>query len=606
MFVGVVDRFRTSGRAAFIRKVEGKYTGVDYSEVERQVEAVAVAFREMGLEKGDRVGIMSENRLEWVVTDFACTASGLVDVPVFPILTPKQVEYIFNDAEVKVVVCSNLLQFGKLLKVIDAIPTLRHVVVMNDDVFEREPKAAERGAIAFRSLVENGARLAAAVPGELRRMAAAVTPDDLLTLIYTSGTTGNPKGVMLTHANLVANLMGAAERFVIGEADLVLSYLPLCHAYERTTGYYTCFGCGAQIAFAESIDTVAENLSEVRPTVMTSVPRLFERIKARIERGVAEQSARDQRVFRWALRLGVKRFRRQVRGRSVGPILGIKLALADRLVFRKVRARTGGRMRLFVSGGAALPLDVAEFFFAVGLPIVEGYGMTESSPVISANPLDRPRPGTVGPPLYNVEVRLAEDGEILTRGPHVMRGYYHDPAATAEAIDADGWLHTGDIGAIDRDGYVRITDRKKHIIVNSGGKNIAPGPIEALLSESRLIDQIMLVGEKRPFCTALIVPDFEVAKEIVEMSGASVGLLKDAATRERLADNEVVLSAVDAEVKRLQRDLSAFERVRRFELLSEPFTVENGMMTPTLKVKRKEVATRYANEIERMYEVAEE
>jgi long-chain acyl-CoA synthetase len=548
---------------------------------------------------------MAENRLEWVIGDFACACAGFVDVPVFPILTPKQVEYIFNNAEVKAVICSNALQLGKLMKIAADVPTLQHIVVMQEDAIEKVSGAADKGVILFRRMIEEGRKLAKAVPGQLENLAKAVKPEDLLTLIYTSGTTGNPKGVMLTHRNFSSNVTAAGEAFPIGDDDVVLSYLPLCHAYERTAGYYTCFAAGATIAFADSIETVSENLTEVRPTVMTSVPRLFERIKNRVEKAAMAEPENKRKIFQWAIGVGVKRVRRRQAGKSVGPILAAENALADRLVFAKIRKRTGGRMRLFVSGGAALPNDIGEFFMAIGLRVIEGYGLTEASPIIAANPFERQKLGTVGKPLTNVEVRIAEDGEILARAPSVMRGYYQDPAATAEAIDEQGWLHTGDIGEIDRDGYLKITDRKKHLFISSGGKNIAPGPIENAISSSRFIDQIMLIGDKRPFVTALIVPDFDVLKEVAEMQGMKVPNLKDPAARAAFLDLESVELAVEADIKRLQRDLSPFERVRRFELLAEPFTVENGMMTPTLKVKRKVVEERYGDLIEGMYEGVE-
>ncbi len=601
MFLGVTGTLAQERKDAFRRKVAGTYVGTSYEELYEQVEAVALSLRALGLSHGDRIGMMSENRLEWVVADFACACAGFVDVPVFPILTPKQVEYIFNNAEVKAVICSNTLQLGKLLKVADAIPTLEHIIVMQEDAIERNAGAADRGVILFRRLVEEGRKLAAAVPGQLERLATTISPDDLLTLIYTSGTTGNPKGVMLTHGNFASNVTGTASAFEVYATDVVLSYLPLCHAYERTAGYYTCFACGSTIAFADSIETVTENLLEVKPTIMTSVPRLFERIKNRVEKSVKEGPEKNLKIFNWAFKVGKERYRILQRGGWVGPIMAAKYALANKLVFAKIRERTGGRIRMFVSGGAALSADIAEFFFAMGMNIVEGYGLTEASPIIAANPLERPKVGTVGKPITNVEVKIAEDGEILARGPNVMRGYYREPLATSEAIDAQGWLHTGDIGVIDTDGYLRITDRKKHLFISSGGKNIAPGPIETLLAESRFVDQIMLIGDKRPFITALIVPDFDALKDVAEMQGMKVPSLNEPAAREAFLDSEPVVLAIEEDIKRLQRDLAAFERVRRFELLGEPFTVENGMLTPTLKVKRKVVEEKYREKIEGMY-----
>lgn len=603
MFAGVVAYFGTSTKPAFQRKVAGKYADITYPELHQHVEAFALALRSLGVSRGDHIGLMSENRLEWVVTDLACACSGIADVPIFPILTPAQVEYIFNDARVKAVVCSNQLQLNKLLKVVANIPTLHHIIVMQPELTARQPEAAGRKIISFQQMLEDGQRLATALPGQLNNLIAEIEPSDMLTLIYTSGTTGHPKGVVLSHGNLVANIQGAAAAFpAITESDVVLSYLPLCHSYERLGGYYTCMACGATIAFADSIDTVRTNLPEVRPTLMTSVPRLFERIKAGVEKQVAEGSEKNRKVFQWALGVGIEKFRLEQAGKKPGVVLAGKYALADKLVFAKIREKMGGRIRFFVSGGAALPHSVGEFFFAAGLPVIEGYGMTESSPVISANPYTRPRLGTVGKPLPNVEVMIASDGEILTRGPHVMQGYYNNPEATAEAIDPQGWLHTGDIGVIDAEGYLKITDRKKHLLVSSGGKNIAPGPIESTLLHSPLIDQIMLIGDDRPYLTALIVPDFDVLKEVLQSQGINVGNIHDMAVREQVLDYDAAVLAVEADIKRLQRDLSAFERVRRFDLLAEPFTVENHLLTPTLKVKRKEVEKIYAQRIEAMYQ----
>lgn len=601
MFRGVTAAYADSGKDAFRRKVNGVYTGVPYGEFARDVESFALALRSLGLSRGDKVGIMSENRLEWGIADFACVCNGIADVPIFPILTPEQIAYIFNDAEVRGVICSNKFQLGKLLKVAGDIPTLDHVIVIQEDALADAPAVEGFRLHSFRGLIEEGRRLADAVPGQLGELIDRVQPDDLLTLIYTSGTTGNPKGVMLTHRNLAANIRGAAAAISIGDTDLVLSYLPLCHSFERMAGYYTCFACGATIAFADSIETVAENLLEVRPTMMTSVPRLFERIKNRVEKGVGKKSEREQKIFHWGVGIGRAYVRKMEKKGRAGLLLRLKYGIADRLVFEKVRERTGGRIRFFISGGAALPREVGEFFMAVKLTVVEGYGLTESSPVIAVNPLERPKLGTVGPPLSNVEVRIAEDGEILARGESIMSGYYKDAAATAEAIDADGWLHTGDIGELDRDGYLRITDRKKHLFVSSGGKNIAPGPIEDLLLTSPLVDQIMLVGDDRPYITALIVPNYEAVVRVMNEQGIPTGNIKDKTVREELSESDIVQGLVDADIRRLQRELAAYERVRRFDLLAEEFSVENGMLTPTLKVKRKEVLKIFADLIEGMY-----
>lgn len=604
MFRTVTSQYADRPKNAFLRKVDGSYVGVTHTSFSQDVESLALAFRALGLSRGDRLGIMSENRLEWILTDFACACSGITDVPIFPILTPDQISWIFRDAEVRAVVCSNTFQLRKLLKVIDDIPTLNHIIVMQEEAFADEPMAEELGVRLFDGLLEEGRQLAQAVPGQLHELIDRVEPDDLLTLIYTSGTTGNPKGVMLTHRNLVSNMRGALEALPVSEEDVVLSYLPLCHAFERMAGYYSCFSQGATIAFADSIETVSENLLEVRPTLMTSVPRLFERIKTRVEKGVEKKSARDQKIFHWAIGVGREHFRLVEKRKKPGFLLRRKYALADKLVFRTIRERTGGRLRFFVSGGAALPRDVGEFFFGIGLQVIEGYGLTECSPVIAVNRPDQSKLGTVGPPLWNLEVRIADDGEILVKGDNVMKGYYKDPEATAEAINADGWLLTGDIGEFDEDGFLRITDRKKHLFVSSGGKNIAPGPIEERLCTSSLIHQIMLIGDDRPYITALIVPAFDRLRQMMNEQGLPCPDIRTPEGRRELVESDVVLGLVDGEIRRLQHEHANYERVRRFELIAEEFSVENGMMTPTLKVKRKEVFKNYGEMIEPMYVVA--
>ncbi|MCE2502738.1 MAG: long-chain fatty acid--CoA ligase [Chlorobi bacterium] len=603
MFRVVTSKMSGQKSNAFLVKKDGNYHSISYDRLYHDVEALGLGLRSLGFSRGDHIGLMSENRPEWVLTDFACACIGVADVPIFPILTPEQVAHVFNNANAAAVVCSNKYQLGKLLKVIDHIPSLLYVVVMQSDGLE-EVDTRGLGSVSIITLedvIAKGRAIAESSPDQLDELIKRVQPDDLLTLIYTSGTTGNPKGVMLTHRNLVANIAGAAAVMPIDDTDVVLSYLPLCHSFERMAGFYACFACGVTIAFAESIDTIVANLSEVRPTLMTTVPRFLERFKSRVENQARKKSEREQKVFNWAIETGRKRFSAIEKKGKAGFLLNQKYALADRLVFSKIRERTGGRLRFFVSGGAALPRDVGEFVFGIGLNVIEGYGLTESSPVITVNPEQKPKLGTVGFPLPNVEVKIAGDGEILARGDNVMPGYYNNPDATAEAIDNNGWLHTGDIGEFDSDGYLRITDRKKHLFVSSGGKNIAPGPIEDLLSSSPLIGQIILIGDDRPYLSALIVPDFDVLAEILHKEGEMAGDPNNPEARKAMVEAEATLTLIEANIRHLQRELSAFERIRRFEILWEEFTVENGMMTPTLKVKRKEVLKRYADLIERMY-----
>ncbi|MCS7177091.1 MAG: long-chain fatty acid--CoA ligase [Candidatus Kapabacteria bacterium] len=589
MLLQTVERYG-SRKPAFLIKQRGSYQPVTYDELAEMVFRCAAALRRLGIGPRDRVGIVSENRLEWVVADLAIAGIGAVSVPAFPTLTAEQLEYIFDHSEAVAVFASNRFQWLKLRSVLPRIGRLQHIILFNDD-------PAEEPVLYWHELLPSQTADTADLRREYEASAAQVEPKHLLTLIYTSGTTGVPKGVMLTHANVVANIQAALRAVPIDHTDVLLSYLPLSHSYERTTGYYSAFAGGATIAFAESIETVAQNITEVRPTVMTSVPRLFERVRSRILATVAKEPPARQRIFHWAIDVGRRAWYAEQQGR-VAPHLRLQRALADRLVFRKIRQRFGGRLRFFVSGGAALPVDVGEFFFAIGIPILEGYGLTEAAPVLTVNRLNDIELGTVGKPLDNVELRLAEDGEILARGPNIMLGYWKDPAATAEAIDADGWLHTGDIGSWSPRGNLIITDRKKHIFVSSGGKNIAPQPIEQLLCQSPYIDQCLLVGDQRPYCAALLVPDFEALATWAERNGISD------TSPEALVRHPQVLELLWQEIERLQRPLARYERVRRFAALPKPFSIEEGELTPTLKIRRSIVEHKYATLIEALYTTA--
>lgn len=591
MFIQMCDKYAgRTDKAAYARKVKGQWETMTHDQLREQVESFALGLMLEGITAGERVGIVSENRIEWVIADFAISTIGAVDVPIFPTLTAKQEQYIYHNCEAAAIIVSNAFQLNKILKVRADLPALRRIIVMNDDV------PLQDGVIRMSDVISNGR---ASAHDTVRRekfleMATRVHEEDLLTLIYTSGTTGNPKGVMLTHKNLMSNILAAQDTVRLYDEDILLSYLPMCHSYERMSGYYLAFSIGASVYMAESIETVAENLREVRPTIMTSVPRLFERIKSRVENAVEKEGGAKAKIFKWATSVGRSYVDAAERG-GAGPIMKLQHALADKLVFSKIRERTGGRLRFFVSGGAALSVDVGKFFAMAGIHILEGYGLTETSPVLSINRLNDEQLGTVGQPLHNVEIRIADDGEILARGPNIMKGYWRDQAATDEVLTPDGWFHTGDIGEFTRDGRLRITDRKKHILVSSGGKNIAPQPIEQLLTQSPLVDQALLIGNNREFCTALIVPDEEAVKAWASKNGYSVSSLADAVTSAELHQ------AIMTDVNRLQRDLSKFERVRRIALLPTAFTVDNGMMTPTLKIKRKVVEMEYASQIDSMY-----
>jgi long-chain acyl-CoA synthetase len=588
IFYRSVDGFRKPAHLTF--KSDGVWRNISSDAFRAAVEELSLGLRELGLAKGERVAILSENRPEWAIADLATLTAGGVDVPIYATLTPAQVLYLLNDSEARLAFVSNPLQARKLDEVRAQAPQLRHVIRMEDG-----PGFPE-GTLSLDEVRARGRAALAGREDAVRQRAAEARPEDLVTLIYTSGTTGEPKGVMLTHANLVSNIQGSLAAFKgIGPQDVALSFLPLCHIFERMGGHYLMLYVGATIAYAESIEQVPANMLEVRPTLMLSVPRLYEKMYARVNEKVAADPPARQRIFRWAIGVGREAFRHRVAGTSPAPLLRLKAALADRLVFSKIRERTGGRLRLFVSGGAPLGREIAEFFGAAGLLILEGYGLTETSPVISVNTPDALRPGSVGRPIPGVEVRIAEDGEVLTRGPHVMQGYFKRPEATAEAIDAQGWFHTGDVGMLDRDGFLVITDRKKDIIVTSGGKNIAPQPIENQLKRHPLIGEIVMIGNDRNYAAALVVPNFAS----LERWAAEKGLAY--AGRDELVAKPEVAALYDATVRELGRELAKFEQIKKVTLLAREFSLEAGELTPTMKVRRRFVEQKYKQVIDAMY-----
>jgi len=590
MFRALQSRFHDSSKPVMKYKEDGRYRDLSYNDLARKADLFACGLASLGFRRGDRLSIISENRPEWVIADLGTVFLGGVGVPIYPTMTAKQNEFIFKDAGVRFVVVSNRFQLNKVLKVLTGAKSIAKVIVMNEKDCTEDDLT-----MSFSSVHELGSHFISEHPDFLAESIRHVRPDDLLTLIYTSGTTGNPKGVMLSHSNLVSNMKSAAEAIPLGPDETMLSFLPLSHSFERMAGYYTALACGVTIAYAESIDKVAENMAEVQPTIVTTVPRLFERMHGRIIRKVEAGSPLQKRIFFWACNVGHEFARARKRGK-VSAGLRARHALADKLVFQKLRARTGGRMKFFISGGAALAREFGEFFEAVGLLIIEGYGLTETSPVISVNRVHQYKFGSVGQPVEGVEVRVADDGEILSRGPNIMQGYWNDPASTKEMIDGDGWLHTGDIGVLDQDGFLFITDRKKHLFVSSGGKNIAPQPIESLFLSNKYIEQFVLIGDRRMFLTALIVPDFESLGEYADSRGLPFNGPAD------LVSHPEIETLMDHEISKLQRDLASYERVRKFTLLERPFTIDDGELTPTQKVKRKFVEQKYASAIERMYE----
>ncbi len=588
LFFDAVDRFST--KQAALRYKEGDaWKDITHQELARRVKHAAVGLMELGIQPGDRVAILSENRPEWAITDYACLTARCADVPIYPTLPAPQVAYLLADSGARAVFVENAGQYQKVEAVRSEIPGVEHVVV-----FDAEEGMEGPGLISFQELMQRGAAAEDRYP-RYREDALSAGKNDLATLIYTSGTTGPPKGVMLTHYNFCSNVVAALKVLFIGPDDSCLSLLPLSHSFERMAGHYVMFHCGTTINYAESIEQVPANLGEIKPTVVLSVPRLFEKIYARVLENAMAGGALKRRIFFWARRNAEHWADLKLADQPIPGWLDFKKKLADKLVFSKLRARTGGRIRFFVSGGAPLSPEIAKFFYSAGITIVEGYGLTETSPVIAANPLDKVRIGTVGPPLPGVEVRIAADGEILARGPNIMKGYYNKPAETQEAIDADGWFHTGDIGEIDAAGYVKITDRKKDLIVTAGGKKVAPQPIENMIKTNQFVLNAVMVGDKRKFPALLVVPDIEALKKWA--AERDLGF-ESAATFLRQPD---VTAKVEREVMGSLRELASFEMPKKIALIEEDFTIEKGELTPTLKVKRRVVEERYKGTIDELY-----
>ena len=566
-------------------KKEGAYVPLSTREFGDKVRALSLGLRELGLGPGDKLIILSENRPEWVMTDFATLCRGALTVPIYTTLVPEQVRYIIEDSDAKIVVYSGPELGHKIEAVKDRLAKVKHFISFSSE--------APKGVLTLERVLEMGRKADAADPGLFEREALLVKPDDEASLIYTSGTTGVPKGVILTHGNFVSNLTAVSTIIQFSHKDTVLSFLPLSHVLERLVTFTYLFR-GCSIAYAESVETVAQNLLEIKPHIMVSVPRVFEKIYAKVMDNVLSSSGLKRKIFFWAINVGKTWGALKVSGRDIPAPLRFKRNLAHKLVFAKIIARTGGRVRFFVSGGAPLSKDIAEFFYAIGLIILEGYGLTETAPALSINTFEAIRFGSVGKPIPDVEIRIAPDGEILAKGPNIMKGYYKKEAETREVFE-DGWFKTGDIGHIDGDGFLVITDRKKDIIVTSGGKNVAPQPIENLLKTIPYVSTAVVIGDRKRFVAALIVPNLEKLEEYARNSGIA---FKD---RGELVRNEKVISFIKAEVDRATPALAPYEKIRRIALLEREFEIEKDEITPSLKVKRNIIEDRYRDVIDALY-----
>ena len=584
IFFDAIERYDKPD--ALMHKVGGTYHKLSHREIERRVRHAAIGLRTLGVKRYDRVAILAENRPEWAITDYACLTTGVTDVPIYPTLPPDQIAYILRDSGAVAIFVSTAEQAAKIASIRSQLPSLLHVIS-----FDEVGPSAD---MTLAGLEQRGA--AAETPqsvADYRAGSEAVEPDDLATLSYTSGTTGNPKGVMLTHNNIRSNVEATRNLFRVEPGDVALSFLPLSHIFERM-GDYLMWTTGVSIAYAESLDTVPVNMVEIRPTMVFSVPRLYEKMYARVLQNALSGGLIKKKIFFWARDVAEKWADVKLSGGEPGGVLARKYALAQKLVFSKLKARTGGRLRYFVSGGAPLAPEINKFFYAAGLLILEGYGLTETSPVIGVNTEEHFRIGTIGRPVAGVEVKIAPDGEILARGPGIMKGYYNNPEATAEVMDEEGWFHTGDIGEL-RDGYLAITDRKKDIIVTAGGKNIAPQPVENLVKTNKYVSQAVMIGDKRRFPSMLIVPNFEQLEAWAKRKNF---IWTD---RTQLIRMPAVHSKMETEVLGMLTELAQYERPKKIALLEHDFSLERGEMTPTQKVKRRVVDKNYKDVIDAIY-----
>jgi len=569
------------------RDESGQYVDVSSEEALRRVKAMRFGLRSLGIQPGDRVAILSENRIEWALSDLATQCAGGITVPIYPTLLDDTIEFILNDCQPSAIFVSTQEQAQKIHNIRERLPFLKDVISFD--------RTSLPDIMTFAKLKQIGQNLLDDNPPAPSDECLTLEKDSPCSIIYTSGTTGNPKGVVLSHWNFVSNVRHIRDLMDFKIEDKCLSFLPLSHVLERMAGFYTMLHCGVGIAYAARMDSVPEDVLEVQPTIMISVPRLYEKIYAKSAALAMAAGFPKKNIFFWARNVGIRCAELETAGQKPTGALAFQRGLADKLVFSKLRAKLGGRIRFMVSGGAPLNAKINKFFYASGMTVLEGYGLTETSPVLSCNNFGAIRFGSVGKPIPDTEVQIADDGEILCRGPQVMIGYFNNEAATSEVLSPDGWLATGDIGHLDSDGYLFITDRKKDLIVTAGGKNIAPQPIENAFGTHKNVTQMVVIGDKRQYLSALIVPDFEVLKEYAAKQGLSK--VNDA----DLLKHPIVNSLFENIMTEMNRDLAGFSQIRKFTLLAKEFTLEDGELTPTMKVKRFAINRKYKDVIDTMY-----
>ena len=577
---------RKHGARVFLKDKPGKvWTDHSWTEISDAAGKLRAGLPSLGVRAGDRVAILSENCPEWIVVDQAVLGLGAIVVPLYTTSGLEETAHVIADSGAKVVAANGPEMIKKILGLGSSIPEVTAIVAMHRGA---EPAAAANGTPAITTM--------ASVSGDTPAAIVEGSSEDLATIIYTSGTTGTPKGVMLSHGNIISNCDDSLTALALDASDMTLSHLPIAHSFERTAGYYTVMMAGATIAFAQSLGQIAANLTEVNPTVVLTVPRLLEVIHSRVMRTVESSPAIRQQLFKMALAAGEQAAEYRHRGHPLPPMLALSMALFRRLVFARVRAIFGTRMRYLISGGAPLPTEINRFLSAAEIPIVEGYGLTEAAPVVACNLHNgKTRIGTVGRALAHIQVETAADGELLLRGPNIMKGYYKLEAETKEAIDEQGWLHTGDIAKIDAEGYISITDRKKEIIVLSGGKNVSPAYVESKLSGDKFISQACVFGDRRKHLAALIVPDYENLVEFL----ASNNL--DPKNADALAKSQALRTFIHGRIREINKQLSDVEMIVAFTIVPQPFTQENGELTPSLKVRRKILAAHFKEQIDSMF-----
>jgi len=590
MFLNITNQF--SSKSLYHYKKNNEWIGIKGSDVRSTVRNLAAALQSVNIKGGDKVAILSTNSPRWSMADYGIICNGSVTVTVYPTLLPAQIEYILDNSDTKAVFVENTEQLDKVNQIRANLNTLEHVIVMDDSLENKSDNTYN-----FIDFLDMGQDFENNNEFSLTKISEGIHKDDLLTIIYTSGTTGNPKGVMLTHGNLISNVNATIKMADLKEEEehSFLSFLPLSHVLERMAGHFTSFAIGAEVYFAESIETVADNLAETSPSIVCSVPRLFEKMYNKISDGLKNAPAVRRKIFDFAYNTGKETSHIYDKSTLKG-FQKFKYNLSKKLVYSKIKQKLGGKIQFFVSGGAPLSKEVAEFFSYLDITILEGYGLTETSPVLTSNVEGDLKFGTVGKPLFNVDIKIAEDGEILAKGPNIMKGYYKNDEATKEAIDSEGWLHTGDIGEFDQQGFLKITDRKKSLIVTSGGKNIAPAPLENALVASVYVEQIVAIGDKRNFISALIAPNFEALEGYLKTKGIE-GL-----SPSDMVSHQETISLFTNEVESRMEPFAQYEKIKKFTVIDRLFELEKNEITPSLKIRRKAISENFKETIDAMYD----